>query len=62
MEISKSAVLFKNEHLSDKKKYYKRFSYTFSLCNRSHKNDCHWNARECCIKEDINQNGSLIIS
>ena len=39
MEISKSAVLLANEHLSDKKKYYKRFSYTFLLCNRSRKND-----------------------
>ena len=39
MEISKTAVLLANEHGSDKKKCYKWFSYTFSLCNRNHKND-----------------------
>ena len=40
MAISKSAVLLANEHHSDQKKCNKRFSYTFSLCNRSRKNDC----------------------
>ena len=39
MEISKSALLLANEHLSDHKKYYKRFLYEFSLCIRSRKND-----------------------
>ena len=39
MKISKQAVLLVNEHQSDKKKCYKGFSYTFSLCNRSRKND-----------------------
>ena len=39
MEISKSAVLLANEHQSDQKKCNKWFSYTFSLCNRSRKND-----------------------
>ena len=39
MEISKSAVLLANEQQSDQKKCYKWFSYTFSLCNRSRKND-----------------------
>ena len=39
MEISKSAVLFANEHQSDKQNCYKWFSYTLHLCNRSHKND-----------------------
>ena len=39
MEISKSAVLLANEHQRDQKKCYKLFSYTFSLCSRSHKND-----------------------
>ena len=39
MEISKSAVLLANEHQSDQKKCYKSFWYTFSLCNRSRKND-----------------------
>ena len=39
MEISKSAVLLANEHNSDRKKCYKRVSYTFSLCIRSRKND-----------------------
>ena len=39
MEISKSAVLLANEHQSDQKKCYKRFSYKFSLCIHSRKND-----------------------
>ena len=39
MEIPKSAVLLANGHQADLKKCYKRFSYTFSLCNRSRKND-----------------------
>ena len=39
MEISKSAVLLANEHQSDQKKSYKLFSYKFSLCIRSRKND-----------------------
>ena len=40
MEISKSAVLLADEHQSDqKKKCYKSFSYKFSLCIRSRKND-----------------------
>ena len=39
IEISKSAVLLANEHQRDQKKCYKLFSYTFSLCSRSHKND-----------------------
>ena len=39
MEISKSAVLLANEHQSDQKKCYKWFSYTFSQCNCSCKND-----------------------
>ena len=39
MEISKSAVLLANEHQSDQKKCYKSFSYKFSLCIRSRKND-----------------------
>ena len=39
MEISKSATLLANEHQSDRTKCYKIFSYTFSLCSRSPKND-----------------------
>ena len=39
MEISKTAVLIANEHQCDQKKCYKCFSYTFALCNRTHKND-----------------------
>ena len=39
MDISESAVLLVNEHQSDQKKCYKRFSYTISLCIRSRKND-----------------------
>ena len=39
MEISKSAVLLAIEHRSDQKKCYKLFSYEFSLCIRSRKND-----------------------
>ena len=39
MEILKSAVLLANKHQSDKKKCYKRFSYKFSQCIHSHKND-----------------------
>ena len=39
MEIFKSAVLLANEHQSDQKKCYKPFSYKFSQCIRSHKND-----------------------
>ena len=39
MEISKSAVLLAKEHKRDQKKSYKRFSYKFSLCIRSRKND-----------------------
>ena len=39
MEILKSAVLLANEHRSDRTKCYKRFSYKFSLCVRSRKND-----------------------
>ena len=37
--ISKSAVLLANEHQSDQEKCYKCFSYTFSLCIRSLKNE-----------------------
>ena len=39
MKFSKSGVLLANEHRSDQKKCYKRFSYEFSLCIRSRKND-----------------------
>ena len=39
MEILKSAVLLANEHQSDQKKCYQLFSYKFSLCIRSRKND-----------------------
>ena len=39
MEFSKSALLLANEHRSGPKKCYKRFSYEFSLCIRSRKND-----------------------
>ena len=39
MKFSKSGVLLANEHRSDQKKCYKRFSYEFSLCIRSCKND-----------------------
>ena len=39
MEFSKSALLLANEHRSDQKKCHKRFSYEFSLCIRSRKND-----------------------
>ena len=39
MEISKSAVLLANERQCDKKIFYKRFSYKFSLCISSRKND-----------------------
>ena len=39
MEISKSTVFLANEHRSDQKKNYKCFSYKFSLCIRSRKND-----------------------
>ena len=39
MDILKSAVLLANEHQSDQKKCYKRFSLKFSLCIRSRKND-----------------------
>ena len=62
MKVSKSAVLLANEHKSDQKNCYKSFSHKFSICIRSHKNDCQWNARKCSIKEDFNQNGSLSIS
>ena len=34
-KISKTAVLLANEHHSGQKKFYKRFSHTFLLCNRS---------------------------
>ena len=40
MEISKTVVLLANEYHSDQKKCCKRFSYTFSVCIRSRKNDC----------------------
>ena len=39
MEILKSAVLLANEYQSDQKKCYQLFSYKFSLCIRSRKND-----------------------
>ena len=39
LEISKSAVLFANEHQSDQKKRDKLFSYTFLLCICSCKKD-----------------------
>ena len=62
MEILKSAVILANEHPSDKKKYYQRFSYKFSLCIRSRKKRlCQWIARKCSIKGDFNQNDSLSI-
>ena len=39
IEILKSAVILANEHQSNQKKFYQCFSYKFSLCNRSRKND-----------------------
>ena len=39
MEISKSALFLANEHQSDQKKCNKWFSYEFSICIRSRKND-----------------------
>ena len=39
IEISKSALLLANEHWSDQKKWYKWFSYEFSLWIRSRKNN-----------------------
>ena len=39
MAFSRSAVLLANEQQSDQKKCYKLFSYKFSLCIRSSKND-----------------------
>ena len=39
MELLKSAVFLANEQLSDQKKCYKQFSYKFSICIRSCKND-----------------------
>ena len=39
MEISKSAVLLTYEHQIDQKKCNKGFSYRFSQCIRSRKND-----------------------
>ena len=60
MDILKSAVLLTNEHQSDQKKCYKRFSFKFLLCIRSRKNDPVSGMPE--IKEDFNQNGSLSIS
>ena len=38
-ENFKTGCITCNEHQSDKKKCYKGFLYTFSLCNRSRKND-----------------------
>ena len=62
-EIKNTVVLLVNEHQSDQKRYYKRSSYTFSLCNPSRKKrPCQLNVRDFDIKEDFNQNGSLIIS
>ena len=37
----KSAVLLANDHQSDQKKCYKWFSYKFSLCISSRKNDSY---------------------
>ena len=63
MEISKSAVLLANKHRSDQKKCFKRFSYEFSLCIRSRKNDfVNGMPEKCSIKEDFNQNESLSTS
>ena len=63
MKISKLAVLLANEHRSDQKKCYKIFSYEFSPCIRSRKNDSvNGMPKKCSIKEDFNQYDSLIIS
>ena len=62
MEISKSALLLANEHRSEQKKCYKRFSYEFSLCIRSRKNDSvNGMPEKSSIKEDFYQNDSLSI-
>ena len=46
-----------------RKKCYKWFSYEFSLCIRSRKNDSvNGMPEKCSIKEDFYQNDSLSIS
>ena len=60
MEISKTAVLLANKHHS-KEMLQTLFVYIFTM-SFTQKRLCQLNARECCIKEDFNQNGSLIIS
>ena len=64
MEISKLALSLANEHRSDQKKCYKLFSYEFSLCICSRKNDSVSGMPEnvASCKEDFNQIDSLSIS
>ena len=62
MEISKSAVLFANEHQSDQKYVTNYFSITSRSVFVHAKRLCQWNVRKCSIKKDFNQNGSLSIS
>ena len=63
MVFSKSTVLLENEHHSDQKKCNKRFSYTFSLCNRSRKNDSVIGIPEnVASRRILTKNGSLSIS
>ena len=63
MEISKSALLLANEHRSDQKKNLQMiFAWIFAMYSFTQKRLCQWNARKSSIKEDFNQNDSLIIS
>ena len=62
MEISKLSVLLANEHQSDKRNVTNDFRMHVRYVIVHAKTTRHWNARECSIKEDLNQNGTLSIS
>ena len=52
-EISKMAVLLANEYHSDQKNCYKRFSSSFSHCNRSRKNDqVNWTPENVALRRN----------
>ena len=62
MEISKLTIFLANEHQSDQKNDTNDFRINFAMYLFTQKRLCQWNARNCSIKEDFNQNGSLNFS
>ena len=62
MGISKTAVFLANKYQSDQKMLQTLFNIYFCDVIVHAKRLSQLNARECCIKEDFNKNGSPLIS